>query len=342
MSDNRPVIGHEIRARLEPVQTQELVASLQADLRRELEQLVNEARQFAGAAQSGNTRRAYESDWADFQAWCDSLNFQSCPASPETVALYLTHLARTRKASTLSRRLAAISHFHQRAREIPPVTSIEVRTVLAGIRRKKGTAPRRKRPLLGASVVASMAKLPQDTLLGIRNRALLLIGYAGALRRSELVSLDWEDCDFTDEGLRLTIRKSKTDQTGQGSEIGIPAGSTPETCPVQALQTWKQCSAERSGPIFRVVGRANKVMEERLSSKAVARLVKDVAIRLGLDPKDFSAHSLRAGLATTAAQNGVSERKIMDQTRHRSVKTVRAYIRDGELFRDNAAAKGGL
>jgi integrase len=191
-------------------------------------------------------------------------------------------------------------------------------------------------------VVKALELMPGDSMLEVRNRALLLTGYAGALRRSELIGLDWEDVEVAEEGATLTIRKSKTDQTGQGTAIGIPRGTRAETCPVEALERWRKLSGVETGPIFQVVGRAGKINGERLSSKAVSRLVKELAQRLGFDPSQFSAHSLRAGLATSAAQNGASERKIMDQTRHRSVKTLRIYIRDGELFRDNAVKQSGL
>jgi integrase len=311
-------------------------------LRLRLADLVNEARQYAGASHASNTQKGYDSDWRDFESWCVALELPCRPASAETVALYLTHLARSHKTSTLHRRLAAISHVHQRGGQPTPTNSLEVRAVLAGIRRQKGTAPKRKRPLLGSAIAKAAGKLPDNEPIGLRNRALLLLGYAGALRRSELVALDWEDCEFETEGLRLRIRKSKTDPTGQGSFIGIPQGSNSATCPVQALLALREYSGIRSGPIFRTIGRSGKTSDQRLSPKAVARLVKNVARSLGLNPDEFSAHSLRAGLATTAARNGASERKIMDQTRHRSLKTARTYIRDGELFRENAASKADL
>ena len=340
MSDNRSLIGQIV---YNQSKVQSLVVQPDTEaLRRELEQLVAEAQAFVSAARSENTVRAYESDWAHFTEWCNAHCLSACPAAPETVALYLTALARSRKTSTLSRRLAAISHFHVRAKHPTPTDSVEVRTILSGIRRTKGIVAKRKKPFLGKSVVAAINTLPETNLLGLRNRALLLIGYAGALRRSELIALNWEDAIFTEGGLKLTIRQSKTDQVGKGSEVGIPFGAKEATCPVRALQAWKSESQLVDGPIFRVVGRAGKVMNERLSTKAVARLVKQLASALGLDPTEFSAHSLRAGLATTAATNGASERKIMDQTRHRSVNTVRVYIREAELFTDNAALRGGL
>jgi site-specific recombinase XerD len=303
--------------------------------------LVDEARSYVREAKSANTRRAYLADWEDFQTWCRDNAATECPAAPETLALYLTHLARTRKPSTLGRRLASISQYHQAAGYSSPAKSIEVRGVMAGIRRKKGVARERKRPLLAAALAQAIAAMP-ETLLGRRNRALLLIGFSGAMRRSEIVALRWEDLEAAPEGMKLTIVRSKTDQEGQGRAVGIPFGERPETCPVGALAAWRAASGLSAGPVFRVVGRAGKVMDEPLSDKAVARVVKQAAAAAGLDPSQFSGHSLRSGLATSAAAAGASERSIMDQTGHRDLKTARTYIREGGLFRDNAAAKTGL
>lgn len=306
----------------------------------ELARLVEEARAYVRHAKSENTRRAYLSDWEDFQAWCQDHSVSPCPAAAQTVALYLTDRARTRKPATLGRRLAAISSYHQAAGQLSPTASVEVRIVLSGIRRKKGTARVRKKPFPVPDLTSAVLKMP-DTLLGLRNRALLLIGFAGALRRSELVALRWDQLELVggQGGLKITIEKSKTDQEGEGRAVGIPFGGNPATCPVRAMEAWRQASGLTTGPVFRVVGRAGKVMDERLSDKAVARLVKQAAKAAGLNPQEFSAHSLRAGLATAAAAAGASERSIMQQTGHRDLKTAGTYIRDGSLFRDNAAAK---
>jgi len=224
---------------------------------------------------------------------------------------------------------------------------------MPGIRRKKGMARTRKKPLLAANLAKGVLTLP-ETLLGLRNRALLLIGFAGALRRSELVARCWEQIEkagwqSVEEinpqvrgGLKITVAKSKTDQMGEGRPIGIPFGENPITCPVRALEAWRAASELSAGPVFRVVGRAGKVMDEGLSDRAVARLVKQVAKAAGLNPQEFSGHSLRSGLATSAAAAGASERSIMEQTGHRDLKTARTYIRDGSLFRDNAAGKTGI
>ncbi len=307
----------------------------------ELATLIGEAKAFAAAAHSPNTQAAYESDWRDFTGWCFAHRLPACPAAPETAALYITALARTSKPSTIGRRLSAISRFHRAAGFPSPTAAPEVRTVLSGIRRQKGTAPNRKKPMTGTMVVRAVANLG-DGLIGLRNRALLLITYAGALRRSEAVALRWENIDFGPEGVTLTIARSKTDPTGKGSAVGIPFGSSPETCPVRALETWKAASQQTGGPVFPVIGRAGKIFGEALSDRAVARLVKQSVAGLGLDPAAYSGHSLRAGLATTAAANGAAERKIMDQTRHRSVATLRSYIREGNLFRNNAASLAEL
>lgn len=337
MSDKHSIIGHDINgySMLDPLMPSWVAAAVAAP------QLIEEARAYAREAKSANTRRAYLSDWRDFQDWCTAQALSACPAAAETLALYLTHLARTRKPSTLNRRLAAISQYHQAMGQISPAGAMKVRTVMVGIRRKKGTARQRKKPLL-ASVLAKVAQNLPDTLLGVRNRALLLIGFAGAFRRGELVALDWDRIEAVSEGLRVVIAKSKTDQAGEGRLIGIPLGENPATCPVRALEAWRKAGSFIEGPVFRVVGRAGKVMRERLSDKAVARVVKGAVQAAGLIAGEFSAHSLRSGLATSAAMAGVSERYIMLQTGHKDLKTARGYIREGSLFRENAAGKLGL
>jgi integrase len=213
--------------------------------------------------------------------------------------------------------------------------------VIAGIRRAKGTAARAKAPALTGDVRAMVAAAAPG-LLGARDRALLLLGFAGAFRRSELTSLNHQDLAFTPDGLVVLLRRCKTDQEAQGRKIGIPYGSNPETCPVRAVQAWLAASGITSGPIFRHVDRHGKLRAGRLSGYAVALVVKRHAEAAGLDAAKFAGHSLRAGLATSAAIGGASERAIMAQTGHRSVNMVRRYIRDGNLFRENAAARAGL
>jgi integrase len=297
-----------------------------------------QASQYAREARAQNTRRAYGSDWQAFEAFCSEQGLVSLPALPETVALYLTHLAeKGRKVSTIERALVSISQRHRFALQPSPRSSALVAETLRGIRRSIGVAQRGKAPVLAADL-RRMLSIVADGLLGIRDRALLLLGFAGAFRRSELVSLDVGDLAFTQDGLEVTIRRSKTDQEGQGRKVGIPYGMTPETCPVRALRAYLEASGITEGAIFRAVSRHGKLASVRLSDRAVALVVKRYAHRVGLDPRQFAGHSLRAGLATSAAKAGKSERAIMAQTGHRSVEMVRRYIRDASLFSDNAAA----
>ncbi len=307
-----------------------------------LQEMAGRARDYAGQARAANTVRAYRADWADFTAWCAAHDLAPLPAAPATVALYLTHLAGAgRKVSTLQRRLSAIAQAHKAAELESPTGHATVRTVWAGIRRQHGVAPAGKAPLVTAELRRLVEGLP-DTLAGHRDRALLLLGFAAALRRAELISLDVDDMAVTGDGLVVSLRRSKTDQEGQGRTIGVPYGSRPQTCPVRALQAWLAASGLSEGPLFRPINRHGQVGAERLSDRAVALIVKRAAEAAGLDPARYAGHSLRAGLATAAAQAGVSERAIMQQTGHRSVTMVRRYIRDGSLFRDNAAAAVGL
>jgi integrase len=323
------------------------------ELRERLGATADRTRDYMAAARAASTRRAYSHDWRSFVAWCADYQVPSLPAAPETVALYLAYLAdQLAPASdgrlapryainTLQRRLAGIAAAHKAAGADSPTREAVVRATWSGIRRLRGVAAVAKAPIVTSDLRAMVGALP-DTLQGARDRALLLIGFAGAFRRGELVSLDRADLRFGRQGLTITLRSSKTDQEGAGRPIGIPHGARPETCPVRALQTWLAVAGITEGPVFRPVTRHDTVRPQRLTDHSVALIVKRAATSVGLDPTLYAGHSLRAGLATAAAQAGVGERDIMRQTGHRSVEMVRRYIRDGSLFRDNPAAAVGL
>lgn len=303
------------------------------------------AQEFARAAKSPATRRAYASDLRDFDAWCAGQQRAPLPAEPATVALYVTHLARSGSAaSTIQRRLAAISQVHQLAGHVPPPTADwEVRQVVQGIRRRLGTAPAQKEAVLTATLRRLVASCDPATRTGARDRALLLLGFGAALRRSELVALDVEDVTETDEGLRIRIRRSKTDPQAHGDEVGVVKGQHPDIDPVRALQHWRELGDITAGPLFRPVTRADTVRRGRLSGQTVALIVQRTAERAGLPaPEAFAGHSLRSGCATQAAVEGAPERAIMRQGRWRSAATVRRYIRTGDLWQENASAWLGL
>jgi integrase len=297
---------------------------------------------YAGHSKSPTTRRAYSADWRDFLQFCDRHGFNPLPAADETVAAYLAELAdHGAKASTIARRLVAISQAHKAVDLPSPTTSSLVRRTHAGIRRTIGTAQQGKAPTLVNDLKRMLEALP-DTRVGTRDRALLLLGFAGAFRRAELVSLDIEDLEFSRAGLVVTLRKSKTDQEQHGRRIGIPYGSSEATCPVRSLQTWLDDACITDGPVFRSMDRGHRVQPGRLSNKSVALIVKRRTGAVGLDPRRYAGHSLRAGLATSAASGGATEREIMQQTGHRSADMVRKYIREADLFKRNAAATAGL
>lgn len=309
----------------------------------EIERLLAQAEASFRAARAGSTLRAYAYDWRQFRLWAERHRLDPLPASPECVILYATDLTKNegRRLNTLQRRLAAISQMHQQTGFESPTRAWAVKQFLSGLRRELGAAPTRKRPVLIDDLRQILAEVP-DTPLGKRDRALLLLGFAGAFRRSELVALDVADLEDNREGLIVRIRKSKTDQEGEGRAVGIPRGADPPTCPVETLAVWRAAAKIETGPLFRGVNRHGQVLPERLSGEAVAIVVKRYVSPLGFDPSAFAGHSLRAGLATAAAAAGKSERAIMNQTGHRSLSTVRRYIRDGNLFRENAAEGIGL
>jgi site-specific recombinase XerD len=307
-----------------------------------LQQPAERVQDYATRSKSAATISAYASGWRDFLAFCAERDLSALPASDETVALYLTHMADGgAKAATIARRLVVISQAHKGADLPSPTTSSLVHRVHAGIRRTIGTAQVGKAPAVVADLKTMLQKLP-GTRVGLRDRAVLLLGFAGAFRRAELVSLDLSDLEFSSAGLIVTLRRSKTDQEGASRRVGIPFGSSEATCPVRAVSAWLDTARIADGPIFRPLDRFQRVQDTRLSDKAVALIVKRRAKAVGLDPKRYAGHSLRAGLATSAAAAGASERVIMSQTGHRSAEMVRKYIREGNLFTSNAAAIAGL
>ncbi len=292
---------------------------------------------FAKQDKAESTRRAYKADFAAFTVWCNARGVDALPASPETVAAYLAAEAEAgKKPSTIGRRCAAIGHAHKLAGHEPPTNSEMVKATLGGIRRAVGAAPARKTPAI-AEVTRDMAKAaPAGKLKGLRDRALLLLGFGGAFRRSELVALDVADIEETDEGLRVTIRRSKTDQEGIGCTIAIVRGGA--CCPVRAVRAWLDAAGIVEGPVFRPVRKGGKVQDRRLTANSVNVLVKHYAETLGLDAAAFGAHSLRSGFLTSAARRGASIFKMRDVSRHKSMDVLQSYVRDADMFRDHAGA----
>ena len=296
---------------------------------------------FVRASKAENTLRGYRSDWREFNDWCDAQRLCMLPATPETVASYIADCASRLKVGSIQRRLNAIAEAHKATGHESPTHSALVRNTLKGIRRTFGAATTQKAPTLIGDIRA-MVNSVDAGIIGVRDRAIVLLGFAGAFRRSELAALDVADLDFGRDGLTIVLRRSKTDQDREGRKVGIPYGSNPETCPVRAMQAYLELSGVKCGAVFRSINRHGKIQESALGGGDVARLVKKLVQRFGLDPAKFAGHSLRAGHATSAAIAGASERSIMAQTGHRSVSMVRRYIRDGNLFRENSAGKLGL
>jgi len=316
--------------------------SLSRVIHEDLAQLAEAVEDFAKRSISPATIRAYDSDMACFSSWCDAMGLRPLPAAPETVALYLAHLAGVKSHATLKRRIATISQAHKRAGYDSPTRSALVELTWKGICRTFGAASAQTTPTRTAEVRLMVEALDLDRLIGARDRALLVLGLAGALRRSELVALDVDDVVETVDGLRVNLRWSKTDQEGVGAKVGLPFGSDLLTCPVRAHRAWLAASGISAGAIFRPVTKGGALGLRRLSASAVAAVVKRSAVRVGLDPTNLAGHSLRAGMITSAAELGVLERDIMRHSRHRSIRVMRRYIEDATLFQDNAAARIGL
>jgi len=279
---------------------------------------------------SANTRRAYRSDLNHFQEWGGTI-----PATEEMIAAYLADHAGELSVATLMRRLASIAKAHAAQGLKNPTRSILVQSTMRGIKRAHTTLQRQAKPLLVADLLTIMASLT-DSAKDMRDKALLLIGFAGGFRRSELVAIDHADIEWVQQGVIILIRRSKTDQEGTGRKIGIPYARG-RYCPVISLKAWTEHVCIEDGPVFRPVDRHGRISKSRLSGEAVSLAIKDRVFAIGLEPDEYSGHSLRAGFATSAATAGVSSWKIRQQTGHASDAMLARYIRDGELFVDNAA-----
>jgi site-specific recombinase XerD len=311
---------------------------------------------YVAAARAPNTLRGYRSDWAEFTDWCLRQNLTPLPAAAATVSAYLTELARAQaKVGTMSRRLSAIRFAHRLRNHPDPTTGARVVAVWEGIRRTHGAPPDQATPLMPPELFdvldacprtktwKTKGRAPEPDVAGFRDRALLLIGFFGALRRSELTALTVQDVNDHPNGLVVALPRSKTNQRGEHDELVVlPRAGSPDRCPVIALAAWRAASNITDGPLLRPVSKGNRPLPRPLNSESVNDLVRGAVRRAGLDPAGYSAHSLRAGFVTYAHLRGASDRAIAHQTRHRSLATVGTYVRIHEVWANNAATQLGL
>ena len=306
----------------------------------ELDRAISAARQYARRSRAKSTWRAYRSDWQQFEAWCQTVGLAPLPAEPQTIAMFVASQAASGLSpSTLTRRLAAIRLLHLGAGHPSPHNTIQVTEVMRGIRRDWGKPPNRKAPAVDEEIKRMTDAVEPDTNKGLRDRALLLFGFAGAFRRSELVALNTWNLEDREEGLKVTIEQSKTDQEAQGQVIAILRQPESPYCPVQALQDWLTAAEIEHGALFRRMYRNGKVVSTRLSPQSVAVVIKDRAHKAGLDSSRYSGHSLRRGFLTSAARNRASIFKMATQSRHRSLDVLRVYVKVEELFENNAGER---
>jgi len=295
------------------------------------------------SSKAENTVRAYKSDFKDFGLFCAQNGFKSLPSEPKVVSLYLTHLStKDVKMSTLKRRLVSIAVIHKlKGHYLDTKHPIIIENIM-GIKRRKGSIQKGKKPLLINSLkilINVIDEYNKKDIIKLRDRSIILLGFSGGFRRSEIVSLNYDDLDFVTEGLKIYIKRSKTDQFGEGSLKGLPYFDNKKYCPVLSLKNWIEISNINSGPLFRRFSKSSKLLENRLSDQTIALLIKKYLKLAGINNKDYSGHSLRSGFATSAAESGVEERSIMAMTGHKSTEMVRRYIKEANLFKNNALNK---
>ena len=296
-------------------------------------------------SKANNTIRAYKSDFRDFGGFCSKNGLKSLPADPKVVSLYLTYLStKDAKMSTLRRRLVSIGVIHRLKGHYLDTKHPIIIENLMGIKRKKGSYQKGKKPILINHLKLIIDEIDKDTsdeteIRKLRDKTIILLGFAGGFRRIELISIDYEDLEFVDEGVKIFIRKSKTDQFGEGMIKGLPYFTNQQYCPVWHLKKWLEISKIKSGPIFRRFFKGLNLGKNRLTDQSVALFLKKYLSNAGIENQDYSGHSLRSGFATVSAEAGADERSIMAMTGHKTTQMVRRYIKEANLFKNNALNK---
>ena len=294
------------------------------------------------SSKANNTLRAYKSDFKDFGIFCSKHSLNSLPSEPKIVSLYLTHLSKNSKISTLRRRLVSISMVHKLKGYYLDTKHPIIVENLMGIKRTKGSIQKGKKPLLINHLKLIINVINQqkiDDIKKLRDKSIILVGFGGGFRRTELISIDYEDLEFVSEGLKILIKKSKTDQLGEGMVKGLPYFTNERYCPVSNLKKWLETSKIKSGPIFRRFSKGLFLSDKRLTDQSVVLLIKKYLGLAGIENKNFAGHSLRSGFATVAAESGADERSIMAMTGHKTTQMVRRYIREANIFKNNALNK---
>ena len=313
------------------------------DLVTDLKTLKDETLKNLKNSKAINTVRAYKSDFKDFGLFCVKNSFKNLPTDPKIVSLYLTYLSsKNIKISTIKRRLVSIGVVHKMKGYYLDTKHPAIIENLMGIKRRKGVNQIGKKPILInelKQIIDVINKENAPEVKKMRNKTLLLIGFAGGFRRNELISLDIEDIEFVFEGIKITLNKSKTDQFGKGFVKGIPHFQNSLYCPVTTLKRWINYSKIKKGPLFTRFSKGSKLTNVRLSDQSVALIIKEYLLKAGIDNKNYSGHSLRSGFATSAAEAGAEERSIMAITGHKSTEMVRRYIKEANLFNNNALNK---
>ena len=313
------------------------------DLVTDIKALQEETLKNLQSSKANNTVRAYKSDFKDFGLFCVKNSFKSLPSDPKIISLYLTHLStKDVKLSTIKRRLVSIGVIHKMKGHYLDTKHPIIVENLLGIKRRKGSVQKGKKPIL-INILRKILNVIDEQnspdIKKLRDKSIILIGFSGGFRRNEIISLNYEDLDFVYEGLKITIKRSKTDQFGEGTIKALPYTKESPYCPVTTLERWLKISKINKGPIFRRFSKGSNLSNNRLTDQSVAMIIKNYINKAGIDSKNYSGHSLRSGFATTAAESGVEERTIMAMTGHKSTEMVRRYIKEANLFKNNALNK---
>ena len=294
------------------------------------------------SSKAKNTLRAYKSDFKDFGTFCAKHGLSSLPSEPKVISLYLTYLSKNYKISTLRRRIVSISMIHKLKGHYLDTKHPIIIENLMGIKRVNGSIQKGKKPILISnlkSIINAIDELNINKIIKLRDKSIILIGFGGGFRRTEVVSIDHEDLEFVTEGVKITIKRSKTDQFGEGMMKGLPYSNNEKYCPVLNLKKWLEISKIKSGPIFRRLSKGSSLTNKRLTDQSVALLIKKYLDLAGIDNTNYAGHSLRSGFATVAAASGADERSIMAMTGHKTTEMVRRYIREANIFKNNALNK---